>query len=71
MNLAVFLDFSPDSVAQTCFFLPPEPPSALGSTWDCHAKKWAEPADFGVLGARLVVFSADVKKIALGGMLGA
>ena len=55
-NLDDCLDFSPDSVAQACFPLAPEPPSAPstpGSACDSRAQKLAEPADFGVLGARV------------------
>lgn len=47
------------------------PPSALGSAWDRRAKKWAEPAEFGVLGgAPGVFFWRRRKKWRLGGLLG-
>jgi hypothetical protein len=47
---------------------PQAPPSALGSAWDRRAKKWAEPAEISILGARLGgFFGAGGKKHALGG----
>ena len=72
-NLDDWLDFLPDSVAQACFSLAPEPPSAPsapGSACDRRAQKRAEPAEFGVLGARLGVFSAPAHKKSPGGLLG-
>ena len=51
---------------------PQLPPSAPGSTCDRWAEKRAEPAFFGVLGARLGrFFGADAEKVAWGALLGA